>query len=177
MLAPRIQYFGAHNLKYVEYKQVANEAEAAAHFQEMIARGEEGTILKGCNGTWKDGKPTFQVKFKLEMTVDLEIIDLHYGTPGTKNEKVISAITVKSSDGLVVTTPSNLKEKDMQYVTDNQDLVMGKILTVKCCGLSNDKDGNYSLLHPNFVEIRDDKTTADSLKDIQENEAMIKGLS
>jgi hypothetical protein len=54
---------------------------------------------------------------------------------------------------------------------------MGKIVKVKCNGLSKDKDGNYSLLYPAFMEIRDDKTEADSLETIKNVEDMIKILT
>ena len=65
----------------------------------------------------------------------------------------------------------------MIYITENQPELMGKIVKVKCNGLSNDKDGNYSLLYPAFMEIRDDKTEADSLETIKNVEDMIKILT
>jgi hypothetical protein len=54
---------------------------------------------------------------------------------------------------------------------------MGKVLQVKCNGLSNDKDGNYSLLYPAFVAVRDDKDTCDSLESIKNIENMVKSLT
>ena len=39
-----------------------------------------------------------------------------------------------------------------------------------------DSKGNYSLLHPAFTRLRDDKKTCDSLESIQQIEAMVKGL-
>jgi len=160
----------------IEYKKVYNKIEALEHFQEMLQRGEEGTILKSYNGIWKDGKPTYQCKMKLEITVDLMITGFNYGTPGTKNEGVISSLNVESSDGLVKTSPGGISEDDMQYITDNMNDLYNKIIEVKCCGLSEDSNHNYSLLHPVFIKIRDDKYTADSYKDIKEVEEMAKGL-
>lgn len=175
MLAPRIQHFDAHNLKYVEHKQVKNPAEAAAHFQELIARGEEGTILKGCNGVWKSGKPSHQVKFKLEMTVDMRITGFNYGTG--KNAELISSIDVETSDKVITTSPAGIDEKTMQYITENQDKLMGSIVEVKCSGTSQNSKGEQSLLHPVFLKFRDDKHAADSSSDVEKNEAMIKGLA
>ena len=165
------------NIKFVEYKEVTNVGEAMAHFKDLLNRGEEGTILKGGEGHWKDGKPTFQVKFKLEMTVDLEIIGFNYGTKGTKNEHVISSVDVQSSDGLRVTSPTGIDEKTMKMLTENQESLIGSILEVKCSGLSSNSKGEYALLHPVYIGLRDgEKITADSLSQIQENENMIKEL-
>jgi len=163
-------------IETVETKMVHTYEEAIQHFQDMLAKGEEGTILKSGDGTWKDGKPNWQVKMKLEMDVDLKIVGFNLGTKGTKNENVISSVTAESSDGLVRTRPQGMDEKLMQYVTDNQDKLLGTILEVKCSGLSSDSSGNYSLLHPVFKKLRDDKDTCDSLESIKEIENMAKGL-
>ena len=166
----------ASNVVLIENRRVKTYEEAMQHFQEMLAAGEEGTILKSGTGTWKDGKPNWQVKMKLEMDVDLRIIGFNYGTKGTKNEHLISSFTCESSDGKVVTRPQGLKEDMMEYVTANQEELLGSILECKSCGLSQDKDGNYSLLHPAFLRLRDDKNTCDSLESIKQIEAMAKSL-
>ena len=176
VLKAAVENFNAPNLKFVEYREVTNVAEAMAHFKELLNAGEEGTILKGGEAPWKDGKPTFQVKFKLEMTVDLEIIGFNYGTKGTKNEHLISSVNVSSSCGLLTTSPAGITEKMMKHLTENQATIKGGILEVKCSGLSSNSDGAYALLHPVFSELRTDKNNADSLLQIQENENMIKEL-
>lgn len=162
------------NIKLIENKVVSSFDEAMEHFQEMLNRGEEGTILKAEDGTWKDGKPNWQVKCKLEMDVDLKIVGFNYGTG--KNANVISSINVTSSDGLVNTKPTGIDEKMMKYITENQDKLMNTILEVECSGLSRDGNGNYALLHPRFKKLRDDKNTCDSLESIKQIEAMAKGL-
>jgi ATP-dependent DNA ligase len=47
-------------------------------------RGLEGTIIKAANAGWKDGKPTYQIKMKLEMDIDLRIVGFNYGSKGTR---------------------------------------------------------------------------------------------
>lgn len=161
-------------ISLVETKAVDSYEGAMHHFQEMLNQGQEGTILKAYEGTWKDGKPNWQVKMKLEMDVDLKIVGFNYGTG--KNANVISSVNAESADGKVFTRPTGINEEMMQYITDNQDKLLGTILEVKCCGLSNDSDGNYALLHPVFKTLRDDKNTCDTLESIKEIEAMAKGL-
>ena len=110
------------------------------------------------------------------MDVDLRITGFNYGGKGTKNEFLISSFNAESSDGLVKTKPQGLKEDMMKYVTENQDKLLGTILQCKSCGLSSDSSGNYSMLHPAFVMLRDDKDTCDSLESIKEIENMVKTL-
>lgn len=57
----------------VESKIVNSLDECLEHFQECLNRGEEGTILKAYDAIWRDGKPSNQIKLKLEMTVELKI--------------------------------------------------------------------------------------------------------
>jgi len=162
-------------VKLIESKMVSSFEEAMEHFQEMLNRGEEGTIVKAEDGAWKDGKPNWQCKCKLEMDVDLRITGFNYGTG--KNEKVISSVNATSSDGVVNTKPTGIDEKMMLYITENQDKLLNTILEVKCSGLSQDSTGNYSLLHPVFKELRDDKNTCDSLDSIKQIQNMAKGLA
>jgi len=158
-------------------KKVYSYDEAMSHFQEILNRGEEGTILKAPTATWKDGKPTWQVKLKIEVDLDLRIVGFKYGTKGSKNEDVISTLITESSCGKLTTNPAGMKEDMMRYVTDNQDKLLGSIVEIRCCGLSQNSDGDYSTLHPSVVELRDDKTEANSLEEcIQINNAAM-GLS
>jgi hypothetical protein len=56
-----------------------------------------------------------------------------------------------------------MPEAVMQHITENLESLKGTIVTVKCNGISKDRDGNYSCLHPVVLKLRDDKTTANSL--------------
>lgn len=158
----------------VENREVKTYEEAMSHFQELLKAGHEGTILKAANGAWKDGKPNWQVKMKLEIDVDLKITGFNYGTG--KNAHLISSLVAETSDGKLVTQPTGIDEKTMKMITDNQDKLMGTIVECKCSGLSHNSDGEYSLLHPVFKMLRDDKATANSLDECIGIENMAKGL-
>jgi len=164
-------------IELVEQKLVTSYSKAMEHFVDALNRGLEGTILKSIDGTWKDGKPSWQIKMKLEIDIDMKIVGFNYGTKGTKNEFLISSLTVESSDGKVTTRPTGITESDMKKITKNQESLIGKIIEMKCCGLSHDRDGNWSTLHPVFKSIRDDKDEADSFETIKEIENMAKSLS
>jgi ATP-dependent DNA ligase len=159
----------------VAMHEVESYEDAIRCFQEALADGQEGTILKAIDGGWKDGKPNWQIKMKLEMDVDLRITGFNYGTG--KNINVISSVNAESSDGRVVTRPTGINEAMMQHITDNQEALLGTIVECKCSGLSQDSEGRYSLLHPVFKSLRDDKDTCDDLQSIIAIERMVKGLN
>ena len=163
-------------IELIEYKYVNSPEEAMQHFQEALERGLEGTILKDPAGTWKNGKPNWQVKMKLEINLDLKIVGFQYGEKGKKNENVISTLLHETSCGLLKTNPAGMKEDMMDYITANQDKLLNTIVEIRCCGLSQDEKGNWATLHPSVVELRDDKDSYDSLKTAQEIEYMAKTL-
>lgn len=134
-------------------------------FIRQVLNGEEGICVKGLSTKWKDGKGNGQIKVKEIIMLDLVITSFNYGTKGTKNENVISSLTVESSDGLLKTRPTGITEERMEYITQHQSELLNTIVTVKCSGISQDVDGNYSLLHPVFDELRDDKLIANSLQE------------
>ena len=157
-------------LSVVETRIVTTFAEAMEHFVEISARGGEGTVLKSFDGLWVDSKPSYQIKIKKEINLDLRITGFNYGTG--KNISLISSINVESEDGLLKTSPTGINEDDMQYLTDHQTELLNGIVEVKCSGLSQDNKGNYSVLHPVYKHIRTDKSIANSLAEcIEINES------
>ena len=174
-LSALLKTIDAKMVSFIKTKKVYSYEDAMTHFQEMLAAGQEGTILKASMGGWEDNKPVWQCKMKLEFNVDLKIVGFNYGTG--KNASVISSLNAESSDGKVFTRPTGITEDKMKYITDNQDKLMNTIVEVKCCGLSHDSSGNYALLHPVFEKLRDDKNTCDSLQSIKDIEAATKSLS
>jgi hypothetical protein len=172
-----IQDAGSTCVNLIESMIVHNYKQAMNHFKEVLALGEEGTILKAWDGEWKDGKPTWQIKLKLELTLDLVITGFNYGTKGTKNENVVSSLNAETSCGKLKTRPQGLKEDLMKEITKNQDNLLGTIIEVKCSGLSFDNTGAYSLLYPAFKHFRDDKSEANSLDECIEIQNAALGLS
>lgn len=160
----------------VEHKYVSSFEEAMQHFTEVLEKGEEGTVLKSLSGVWANGKPTHQIKLKLEMNLDLEITGFNYGKKGTKNEHVISSIECKSYCGKLVANAQGLTEKLMEYVTENQFDLFGSIIEVKCNGISSNSNGGYSVYYPALSDFRQDKTEANSLEECLEIQDSILGL-
>jgi DNA ligase-1 len=133
------------------------------HFEEVLKHDGEGTVVKSMDGVWADTKPSYQIKVKKEINLDLRVVGFNYGTKGTKNENLISSLNVESEDGLLKTKPQGIDEDEMEYITANQDKLLKAIVEIKCSGLSQDSNGNYSTLHPVYKHFRTDKSIANTL--------------
>ena len=164
------------NVDVVETRYITTYAEAIEHFLDAQKRGLEGTIIKSSEAGWKDGKPTYQIKMKLEMSMDLRIVGFKYGTKGTKNENVISVLELESECGLLKTAPAGMTEEMMADITKRQEELMGTIVEIRCCGLS-ETDKGWSTQHPSVTELRPDKNTCDTLESCKEIEEMAKTLT
>lgn len=136
----------------VETREVSSMEEVIEHFEEILSKNGEGTILKSYDGKWRDGKPVSQIKLKKEIELDLKIVGFNYGTG--KNSDVISSLNCESEDGLLKTSPTGMKEDIMLDITERQGELLGSVVAVKCSGLSQDSNGNYSLLHPVYKGLR-----------------------
>lgn len=150
---------------------ICNDARCAQdYYASVLSEGEEGLVCKGDTAPWRDGKPTFQVKMKLKMQVDLKIIGFNEGTKGTKLEGSLGSLVCSSSCGFLVTYPSGITDLERQYIYDHQEEYLGKIAVIESCGVSRNSAGEYALLHPVYIETREDKDVADDLAQILEIE-------
>lgn len=166
------------NIVKVEGRKVKDYADAIAYFKEALENKEEGTVIKSLDAYWEDGKHKHQLKMKVELELDLEIYDFNEGTKGTKYEGTLGSLEVRTRDGLLSSACGGLKEKSgiREEIWNNKEKYRGKIVTVKCNGISTNKQGGTSLLYCNFLYIRDDKLVADSIEECKANEQMKLGL-
>ena len=154
-------YFGV-----APYKIVHSKEEALQHCEEMLAQGKEGTVLKNSTMFWRDGTSKEQLKLKLEVVVDLVCYELTEGKG--KNKDTFGAMMCRSADGSLVVGVSGFTDEMRKYIFDNWDSICGKIIAVKANALMQPTDNNplWSLFLPRFVEIREDKTVADTVKQV-----------
>ena len=167
-------------VKIVETRVITTWQEAVDHFADAIARGEEGTIVKRHDAQWMDGDSREQVKMKVDFPVDLKIVGFNPGDPNGKHASTFGSLQCESveTDGgePLRTGVSGMKDEMRRHIHANRDYYLGKIATVKSNAVITDKTGGYSLYLPRLQEIREDKTTADSLADcIAQFEAALQG--
>ena len=148
----------SHLISPVLTEYVKNDYEARRMFERFLAEGQEGTILKDRNAIWEDKRSKGSIKFKGELEADMRIIGWELGTG--KNSNRLGALVVSSEDGkIVVNVGTGFTDADRDSI---QPHVVGKIASIKYNARIQDKKGNTeSLFLPVFVEIREDKDTAD----------------
>jgi len=171
-----IEKFELKSTRLVDWKIVTTYSEAMEYFQQKLSEGKEGAVIKQKDSPWRSGKHSNNIKLKLEMESEMIIVGFQFGKTGTKNENVYSSLHVESSDGIVTATPSGMTEKLMDEITADPEKYRGAIVTVKCYGLSENKEGEKSMMSPSVVEIRRDRTEADNYEEILAIENAAKGL-
>lgn len=151
----------------IPYKTVGSLPEAVAHFEQLLAQGHEGTILKNYSALWEDTRSKHLVKFKSEKDADLEIIGWNQGVGKFLGQ--VGSLICASSDRLVEVSISGFSDELRQWITDNIKDLIGKIVTVLYNERikSKSRTGVDSLFLPRFVEFRSDKTVANSSKEIK----------
>lgn len=132
------------------------------HFVEARSKGLEGTVIKSPKLKWKDGKVKDGLKLKNEFECEMKIVGFQ---EHSKKSGQIGAIFVESEDGIVkCKVGSGLTDVQRKKFFLTQHEMIGKIVTIKGNDLVTNelKQGQYSIFLPRFVEVRDDKTVADT---------------
>ena len=147
-----------HYVNLVLTKEVKSQEEAQALFEEYLASGQEGTILKSKDAIWEDKRSKGQIKFKGELDCDLKVVDWVEGTG--KNVGRLGALVCESEDGLIqVNVGSGYTDAERDSFGRE---VIGKIVAVKYNARIKDRgEGIERLFLPIFIEIREDKDVAD----------------
>lgn len=146
--------------------------ECVEHFLGLIAKGEEGTIVKHPNATWIDGDNKHQIKLKIEAECDLKIVGFNPADETSKHKSTFGSLMMQSSDGLLEVGVTGLKDDMRKNLWDMKDqLIAGEaIVSVRFNDIMKPKkDGElHSLFLPRFIELRLDKKEPDSLERVIE---------
>ena len=148
----------------VQNQEVKTIEEANVLFEQLLASGEEGIILKAKSSIWEDKRSKGQIKFKGELECDLKIVGVEEGTG--KYAGMLGAILLESSDGIIKVRAGSgfTDDQRKQYWKEN---IIDKIAAIKYNMRIKNKAGEESLFLPIVLEIRFDKEVADSSKDIK----------
>jgi ATP-dependent DNA ligase len=155
----------SHLVEMVYTTKVTSESEAKKIFEEFLADGQEGIILKTRDGIWENKRSKNLIKFKGELECDLRVVDWEEGTG--KNVGRLGALVLESDcGGIRVNVGTGFSDADRDSI--NHANSVGRIVAVKYNSRISDKSsGTESLFLPVFVEFRNDKTEADMAKDIK----------
>lgn len=130
-----------------------------------VERGE-GVILKNIDHVYEAKRSYEWIKLKEVKDCDLEIVGVAKPNPMSKREEKgwIGGFECRTSDNkLSVTVGSGFSESLLDEIKSaGPELYIGKIAKVKYNMLVEDKNGETSLFLPTLLEIRPDKTEADT---------------
>ena len=152
----------------VESKEVANKDEAFIHFQQMLNRGEEGTILKNREMVWEGKRSKNCVKFKIIIENTLKVVKMVEGNG--KLRGMLGMAVCETSDGLIqVGVGSGFSDEERHALWDAREdfLAHGLFLEVKSNGLIATESKEWSLFLPRCSGVRLDKTEADDFATVE----------
>lgn len=158
-------------LGIIPTRRVKSLKEAYAHYIELLGKGKEGTVIKFPNAEWFDGTSKEQIKLKLEVEVDLEVVAIQPGKAGSKIEGRAGALSCRSSCGNLAVDVTVKNEAMRDQVDANPDDWIGRIVPLLANELLEPGKNNdlYSLFLPRMAEAayRTDKVVADDLERIR----------
>ena len=147
-------------ISVIDTRVVYDMQDAMAHYRELVANGEEGTILKHPDLLWKDGTSKDAVKLKVEADVDLLVVGFEQGKG--KFAEMVGSLTCETADGGIRVNVSGFTDGMRKHITENVDQWIGnKVVTVRANDIM-EADPVSSLFLPRFVEVREDKDTPDT---------------
>jgi len=153
------------HIQIIQTNVIYNLDEATQHFNEIRAKGGEGTILKERLAIWKNGTSRQQIKLKAEYEAEMRVLTF---LPGTgKNESTFGSLLCTSEDGRVSAAVSGITDELRQKIWNEKEEWKGAIITVRYNELIEDKNGEYSVFLPRFVERRYDREKASYLREFQ----------
>lgn len=169
----------------IETKWVQNKKEAQDFYDRMISGGKEGAVLKNLDMPWKDGTSTEQIKMKQVLDCDLEIVGWYKGKQESEFRDGIGGFNLRSSCGqLEVNAGSGLtrEQRGLEPKDPNDssaglkaidgfdfEQYTGKIVAIEFNEVVDSKGKEtWSLFLPIIIEVREDKTEADSLEKIKQ---------
>ena len=161
-----VEYVDTPHIQVVESRFCNTTQDVINHFVEARSEGLEGTVIKSPKLKWKDGKVKDGLKLKNEFVVEMKIVGFQ---EHSKRSGQIGAIFVESEDGVVkCKVGSGLTDAQRKKFFLTQDEMIGKIVTVRGNDLVTNelKQDQYSIFLPRFIEVRDDKTVADTFEKI-----------
>lgn len=164
----------------IETRIVHSLKEAYQHYIELLRLGKEGTIVKTKEAEWKDSTSKEQVKLKLEVNVELRVKG--YNAGNGKNANTFGSLICESEDGLLRVNVSGFTDAKRKEIHENAAAWMDEVITVCSNGILEISPSNplCSLFLPryidpegkesgaDFVEVRRDKSKANTLQEIRD---------
>lgn len=159
-------------VRLIDTRVVRSLQEAYAHYGQLVAEGEEGTILKSPELTWRDGTSKDAVKLKVEASCDLKIVGIVPGRAGTRTEGRAGSLACESECGALRVDVTVKNEAMRDAIDGDPQAWIGRIVPVLFNEVMRPGPNNplHSLFLPRLEEAghRTDKSVADNLARVLE---------
>lgn len=123
-------------------------------YEDIIVRGGEGVVLNRNSAMYHFGRGNDMLKIKQQYDNDGKIVGFKRGLGRFSDSLGALEVTYKDT---VVTLGTGFTDADRQYIWDNQDSLLGSIVTYKFTSETHDNRGNINLRFARFVSLRLDK--------------------
>ena len=166
------------SIRVIENKTVDTIEEAVQQVSKWMQQGLEGGVLKNLDGVFRDGTSLDQLKLKLVIDLEMRVTGFNDGKLGTKREGKVGSLQFVNDEGTITGSCSGFSDSELDDMTDNPGTYLNKVFTVQCNDLTQSSGSDtWSLSHPRFIELRDDKNTTDTLERAFDLKAMAMELS
>ena len=148
-----------------ETRTINSPEEAQKMFEECIAAGHEGAMMKNTKQIWEPKRVKGIGKMKAEETIEMRIVGLIEGTG--KYAGMLGAFECETDDGTIeVNVGTGFSDEQRKKLFDEK--YIGGIVEVLYNQLITDKKtGQYSLFLPRFVEVRFDKDVTSKFTELK----------
>lgn len=119
----------------------------------VTAEGNEGLMINLSDGVYEGKRSKNILKLKTFHDIDLLCTNTLEGSGKFKNKLGSIEVSYKGNTVAVSGFPDALRE----YYWKHPEEIVGKIVKISYFHETQNKDGHYSLRHPNFLEVRNDK--------------------
>ena len=142
------------SVKNIPFVYLGNSRERAIECLNIEKEnGEEGLVLRYASSVYQKKRSDDFVKLKPRITLDLRVIRL---TPHSKHKNEIGAAVVLYK-GNEVKVGTGFSKEERERFFKHPELIVNKSIEVEVLEESQNKSGCYSLRHPAFNRIREDK--------------------
>lgn len=143
--------------------------EAMQIYSEYTKQNLEGAVIKDPSSLWKHGTANDIVKLKIKFSADYVITGAYEGEG--KYKGMLGGISFATSDNLLqCNVGTGFNDKQRKELWEQRESLAGKVVEIEANDIVEDKQRKdiKSLFLPVFVEIRNDKNEADSMKRVEE---------
>ena len=165
-------------IRVCEYILVYSKQEALTQVSEWMNKGLEGGVLKNLSMVFRDGTNSEQLKMKLSIDIEVRCVGFSEGKKGTARELTFGAMIFENDEWTIKGQCSGFTDKLLMEINNNREKYIGRVFTVQFNDLSKGRGNDYhALVHPRYIEVRDDKDTTNTLEEALQLKDMAMGLS